>query len=308
LDGVFGAEDLFRRPSTRREGLGLANIKVSKMWPGTNEREDDDTSKGPEAPLTVKIPSRRHPNSELTVNHTKTFPISPKSTAAEPQGRGQKPRLWASDVHNDFVPLQGHDGLSSWSASSEKQLGSPGSAFDRVFPIRSVVSVDSSQTPYTVPGRNSSEQQDYFPPAFGTNDLAGGHQPRRGHRQSFSEADGRSAPTPRRQQPSRLPGERTRGDRKLSNSTAHNGLDRYGGGTRMELFSDATSDKSNEMGESLSGRGTIQFNSLGSQTLADEESISELLTARFKHIVTAEGHAVITGHDGKTLQRCEDEP
>jgi light-regulated signal transduction histidine kinase (bacteriophytochrome) len=32
------------------------------------------------------------------------------------------------------------------------------------------------------------------------------------------------------------------------------------------------------------------------------------LTARFKHIVTAEGHAVITGRDGETLQRCEDEP
>lgn len=33
-----------------------------------------------------------------------------------------------------------------------------------------------------------------------------------------------------------------------------------------------------------------------------------ILTARFKHVVTDGGHAVITGRDGETLQRCEDEP
>ena len=33
-----------------------------------------------------------------------------------------------------------------------------------------------------------------------------------------------------------------------------------------------------------------------------------LVTARFKHVVTEGGHAVITGRDGETLQRCEDEP
>lgn len=32
------------------------------------------------------------------------------------------------------------------------------------------------------------------------------------------------------------------------------------------------------------------------------------VTARFKHVVTDGGHAVITGRDGETLQRCEDEP
>ena len=33
-----------------------------------------------------------------------------------------------------------------------------------------------------------------------------------------------------------------------------------------------------------------------------------IYTARFKHVVTNEGHAVIVGRDGETLQRCEDEP
>jgi len=48
--------------------------------------------------------------------------------------------------------------------------------------------------------------------------------------------------------------------------------------------------------------------SMGSRTQADGEAVAGLVTARFKHIVTAEGHAVITGRDGETLQRCEDEP
>jgi hypothetical protein len=76
----------------------------------------------------------------------------------------------------------------------------------------------------------------------------------------------------------------------------------------MQLFRDTASDKSNGKGESLSGRTTTQSNSLGSRTPADEESFFGLMTARFKHTVTAEGHAVITGRDGETLQRCEDEP
>jgi light-regulated signal transduction histidine kinase (bacteriophytochrome) len=33
-----------------------------------------------------------------------------------------------------------------------------------------------------------------------------------------------------------------------------------------------------------------------------------LVTTRFKHVVVDGGHAVITGRDGDTLQRCEDEP
>jgi light-regulated signal transduction histidine kinase (bacteriophytochrome) len=40
-------------------------------------------------------------------------------------------------------------------------------------------------------------------------------------------------------------------------------------------------------------------------SLFNEEGI---LTARFKHVVTDDGHAVITGRGGETLQRCEDEP
>jgi light-regulated signal transduction histidine kinase (bacteriophytochrome) len=75
----------------------------------------------------------------------------------------------------------------------------------------------------------------------------------------------------------------------------------------MQLFNDADSEKSNERDNS-SLNGTDKSGSLGRRTAADQDSIGGLVTARFKHIVTAEGHAVITGRDGETLQRCEDEP
>ena len=45
----------------------------------------------------------------------------------------------------------------------------------------------------------------------------------------------------------------------------------------------------------------------GSLYSKDEEGLG-LITARFKHVTTEEGHAVIVGRDGDTLQRCEDEP
>jgi hypothetical protein len=85
--------------------------------------------------------------------------------------------------------------------------------------------------------------------------------------------------------------------------TAQSDAERYGGGSRMQLFSDADSEKSGTS-------STNKTNSLHDRTPAESDtSISNpLVTARFKHIVTAEGHAVITGRDGDTLQRCEDEP
>jgi light-regulated signal transduction histidine kinase (bacteriophytochrome) len=76
----------------------------------------------------------------------------------------------------------------------------------------------------------------------------------------------------------------------------------------MRLFSDFGSENSTERTDTASYNSTEKSVSLGRRTPADLESIGGHVTARFKHIVTAEGHAVITGRDGETLQRCEDEP
>lgn len=76
----------------------------------------------------------------------------------------------------------------------------------------------------------------------------------------------------------------------------------------MQIFNDAGSEQSNDTRETGNASGAKNTPSVDSRNGADQESLNGLVTARFKHIVTAEGHAVITGRDGETLQRCEDEP
>ena len=46
----------------------------------------------------------------------------------------------------------------------------------------------------------------------------------------------------------------------------------------------------------------------GSVKSMGDDTGTGLVTARFKHVVTEGGHAIIVGRDGDTLQRCEDEP
>lgn len=48
--------------------------------------------------------------------------------------------------------------------------------------------------------------------------------------------------------------------------------------------------------------------STGGSLLSREDEAPDLVTARFKHVVSDGGHAVIIGREGNTLQRCEDEP
>ncbi|CZT07560.1 related to phytochrome [Rhynchosporium agropyri] len=213
-------------------------------------------------------------------------------------GQG-KPRLAASDVRRSYFPVPATDGTSSWSTSSERQLASPGSATgDRVYPIRSVVSVDSSQTPYILPGRKSSEHQSYFPPGATGVDIATRVGSQHQHRQSISE-DEQSKQSRR--------SSREAGYRKDSTSNTHSDADRLDR-ARMQIFSDATSDKSNEKSNVGSLPGTYKRTKSSVGNASDVDSLSGLMTARFKHVITAEGHAVITGRDGETLQRCEDEP
>ncbi|KAL8947238.1 MAG: hypothetical protein Q9222_006462 [Ikaeria aurantiellina] len=78
--------------------------------------------------------------------------------------------------------------------------------------------------------------------------------------------------------------------------------ERLGGARQLQTFVDNASSRSESV-PSISGpRSTAD-----SQKAAQEET-GGFLTARFRHVVTEEGHAVIIGRNGDTLQRCEDEP
>lgn len=76
-----------------------------------------------------------------------------------------------------------------------------------------------------------------------------------------------------------------------------------------QLFGgDTASEKSGQQSRPPSERpGSTRSASVRSMKSSVDET-GGLVTARFKHLVTEGSHAVITGRDGETLQRCEDEP
>ncbi|QSZ35902.1 hypothetical protein DSL72_007024 [Monilinia vaccinii-corymbosi] len=222
------------------------------------------------------------------------------SSTPVPNSPITKPRLWVSDIPQSYAagPSQG---LSSWSTSSDKQLGSPASgANDRIFPIRSVVSVDPSQTPYSFSARGSNlgEANDYFPrPPSVTNKDGGG-------RSGYYHSDSGGQTTPRQRERAESGADVRRADRTASTSTNRSDYR----GSRMQQMIDNTSEESIKTGtSSVKGIGGDGSTTGNLSTLEDDE-VSGLVTARFKHIVTAEGHAIITGRDGDVLQTCEDEP
>ncbi len=200
-----------------------------------------------------------------------------------------------------------HPASPTWSKESDGQgVVSPGT-IDRVFPIRSAVSIDPTATPMA---RN--ETGDGFPGMRIPSD-AGVAGPRESSRErerrrlSRSSTDRKPSPRrpaspfgPRRQSisasigalSSSAPARESSGDPAPAIATVDHHI-------LNSVMSDAASIKSDQQSDSPSAKDSRE------PSLRKEEGI---LTARFKHVVTDGGHAVITGRGGETLQRCEDEP
>ena len=220
--------------------------------------------------------------------------------------RAANVRIVASD------PLLQHSTSPTVRSSDSAERPLSRSTTDRVFPIKSVISVDPTSTPGT---KTNSTGGDGFPGMSVPSDVAS--ESRRASRQSSTVGGPSVEFTPeinpatetfsRRRTESEAPIRSTqiRGDRS---STAHarNSIgeegDRMGGFRQMQTFADTVSNKS----QNTTGYGGESVADSILSTSNDE--IGGLVTARFKHVVTEEGHAVIIGRDGDTLQRCEDEP
>ena len=76
------------------------------------------------------------------------------------------------------------------------------------------------------------------------------------------------------------------------------------GAAALQRCFDSTSDKTDGIPSAADGEMASESGSTQSHSRSPEP----LYTARFKHVVTKDGHAVVVGRDGDTLQRCEDEP
>lgn len=230
---------------------------------------------------------------QSTIDEGKTDPQGDPSSSEMP---ASKPHLKASDFPSSrHDPATQTEGIPPSSGQNpDKQIGSQVSSTDRVFPIRSVVSVDTyrAQTPY--PAKSTSLHPDYFPSA----DLMRSDQK---NTKTPSSQDSKEISTRASPQANSLQDLQRTNSVQETISTAS-----LPGGTIES--NEVKPDKSNAKTETSNVDKSSEEVSYGTNTPSDAVSVNGHVTARFKHIVTAEGHAVITGRDGETLQRCEDEP
>ncbi|KAI7090216.1 hypothetical protein KC356_g1637 [Hortaea werneckii] len=187
-------------------------------------------------------------------------------------------------------------------------------AQDRVFPIRSVVGIEPTATPS---GRADHRHDGYFR-TFS--------QPRRtsasGRPQNLSEdplarsrqtSTERSRPTSPpagstampRQTVSRTGSTSTQAVHTPNPSQSSTKDDRNA--AYLQNIMQETDGDSTKSG-TASERYPLESAGSNKSIRSAKDETGGLVTARFKHIVTEGGHAIVTGRDGETLQRCEDEP
>lgn len=204
-----------------------------------------------------------------------------------------------------------HDGAHVFSPGLGSGPMSPNT--DRVFPIRSVVSVDPTPTP-----KNTSQSPgDYFHPWSRAND---GRAPdaRRPSQGSTASQNSQSSARKNRNPPATTPkaeypsaSASARASNKPLPPTSDAPLKRAPPPLPTQLFNDLASNKSTEDNSRSPSMKPDVPRSPGAASIASKvSSLGDigLVTHRFKHVTSEGGHMIITGRDGDILQRCEDEP
>ena len=185
---------------------------------------------------------------------------------------------------------------------------SPGS-IDRVFPIRSAESIDPMATPMS-----RSESGDGYPGmTLGGEGTLAARRAQAENRDKFSISNSPHEPSFGSPQPRRRSGpvsqdnDSSAGHTNVPRRSSVMNNEQYQGPGQNTISNLLTADDSASIrsGRSSVSGGGVALSQAGS---VKGDSDMPLVTARFKHVVTDGGHAVITGRDGETLQRCEDEP
>jgi len=185
------------------------------------------------------------------------------------------------------------------------------SATDRVFPIRSAISVDPTPTP-----KGGYSQGDYFHPYSRTNDSRFTSDSRRASQGSTTSQASHGSQRAWGLRPGSTKAD-TGSDTQRSSfqSTQRaDGSRRAAPQIPQQLFNDLSSTRSGgsaQEGSRSPGSRAERAPSIGGASAKSGISsldMGGLVTHRFKHVTTEGGHMVITGREGDTLQRCEDEP
>ncbi|RYP25327.1 hypothetical protein DL767_008449 [Monosporascus sp. MG133] len=252
-------------------------------------------------------------------------PATPILSSNTPVANSTSPPLPTQDHSSSLGPngspasASPSNAISTPLASSARHVGYEGSndtnesPSDRIFPIRSVVSLDKSP-PVHVPTMRTPGEPGFLPPRESAGDARHRpNNPRAGHDPAIRRAD--TVPvyaSPALGSPEEGGSGMGRARRKNTLPGAPIGSVPVGAGphasvSTLPFNSDTASEASDVTRESMSLRtgDSLAGESAGRRT--PSELNETLATVRFRHAITDDGHAVITGRDG-TLQRCEDEP
>lgn len=164
--------------------------------------------------------------------------------------------------------------------------------------MRSVVSVDPSQTPFYAP-----DHSDGFP-GFSAPTPSIAEEQRIKRNSSIQQLAGINTYRTGTASEDNI----TSGDDSRVTSPMERKIDPY---LRKGFSSSSKDYGSSSNGSTISAlrtSGAADYNLTPTASVPDTNLEGFPVTARFKHIITTNGHAVITGRDGNTLQRCEDEP
>jgi len=190
---------------------------------------------------------------------------------------------------------------------------SPGS-IDRVFPIRSAVSIDPNLTPM-VRGESSEGYLGMTPGGEAAMSAKRGSMSESGDAPYLSDTDSTTLPGVSQGRRKSISGLQLSEGGQSSDQTRRSSLasNAQPGRVDSQMLGNILSEDTASMrsGKSIkSVRSDAPSSVSGGVSIGgrSREEDAPLVTARFKHVVTDGGHAVITGRDGETLQRCEDEP
>ncbi|KAF2026590.1 hypothetical protein EK21DRAFT_73843 [Setomelanomma holmii] len=224
----------------------------------------------------------------------------------------EEPTSSASDVTPK--PADPHAGPLSPTAEGPSQGPLSPSATDRVFPIRSVVSVNPNPTP--TPKGSTQSPGDYFHPWSKANDArlpTNARRPSQGSIASQASQSsqrglaywGSTSATPK--------GEHGPEGRVAVGKSAQRSEPSRNNPPQLstQLFTDLGSNRSaddNSQSPSLRPERGPSPGAASVRSKASSLGDINLVTHRFQHITSDGGHMIITGRGGDALQRCEDEP
>jgi light-regulated signal transduction histidine kinase (bacteriophytochrome) len=162
-------------------------------------------------------------------------------------------------------------------------------ASDRVFPIRSVISVDPTVLNSSA-SRSPPPQQHHGQPLSPSNE---GFREFSITEQSTQHQD---------EDHERLPTEESDNTKEQSGA-ANIAEDKLTGTAAKHL----TVDNISSDGNSTDGGVTVTSQD-PPRSIPQASDDPDLMTSRFRHVVTDAGHVIISGRDGNSFQYCEDEP